>query len=40
MKEDCLLGVITYEDVLDAMEDIADETMRGYGGYGGESERA
>lgn len=31
-KEDHLLGVITYEDVVDAMEDIADETIASIGG--------
>lgn len=31
-ETDRLLGVITYEDVLDAMEDIADETMANMAG--------
>lgn len=31
-KENCLLGAITYEDVVEAMEDIADETIANIAG--------
>jgi magnesium transporter len=31
-EKDCLLGVVTYEDVVEAMEDIADETIASFAG--------
>ncbi len=32
--DDCMVGVITYEDVVEAMEDIADETIASMAGTG------